>query len=149
MTMSTVVTGGAGFIGSHLVSRLLQSGREVVVADNLQRGSRQNLIDADVDKSYAPVDLRRYEKQTLETHAYSCHSRDWISLFSVVQNASTADFVVSITLSHSKTEITDSIEKIEQPIVREALRLLNVKDYLEMVFIADIPGRSAKTMPLL
>lgn len=60
--MSTVVTGGAGFIGSHLVSRLLQSGREVVVADNLQRGSRQNLIDAGVDKSYASVDLRRYDE---------------------------------------------------------------------------------------
>ena len=45
-------------------------------------------------------------------------------------------------ISYSRTEITDSIDKIEQPIVREALRLLNVKDYLEMVTIADIPGRS-------
>jgi len=45
-------------------------------------------------------------------------------------------------ISYSKTEITDSIEKIEQPIVREALKLLNVGDYLEMVTIADVPGRS-------
>jgi len=60
--MSTVVTGGAGFIGSHLVSRLLQSGREVVVADNMHRGSHQNLIDAGVDKSYPSVDLRRYDE---------------------------------------------------------------------------------------
>jgi len=45
-------------------------------------------------------------------------------------------------VSYSKTEITDKIEKIEQPIVREALKLLNVGDYLEMVTIADIPGRS-------
>jgi len=45
-------------------------------------------------------------------------------------------------ISYSRTEITDSIEKIEQPIVREALKLLNVGDYLEMVTIADIPGRS-------
>jgi D-glycero-alpha-D-manno-heptose-7-phosphate kinase len=45
-------------------------------------------------------------------------------------------------VSYSKTEITDSVEKIKQPIVREALRLLDVKDYLEIVSIADVPGRS-------
>ena len=45
-------------------------------------------------------------------------------------------------VSYSKTEITDSIEKIKQPIVREALRLLDVKDYLEIVSVADVPGRS-------
>jgi D-glycero-alpha-D-manno-heptose-7-phosphate kinase len=45
-------------------------------------------------------------------------------------------------ISYSKTEITDKVEDIQQPIVREALKLLNVSDYLEMVSIADVPGRS-------
>jgi len=45
-------------------------------------------------------------------------------------------------ISYSKTEITDSVEKIQQPIIREALKLLNIKDYLEIVSIADVPGRS-------
>lgn len=38
-----LVAGGAGFIGSHLVDRLLASGAEVVVLDNLQTGREQNL----------------------------------------------------------------------------------------------------------
>jgi len=38
-----LVTGGCGFIGSHLVNRLLNDGHDVVVVDNLSTGHRQNL----------------------------------------------------------------------------------------------------------
>ncbi len=38
-----LVTGGAGFIGSHLVERLLANGRSVVVVDDLSTGSLENL----------------------------------------------------------------------------------------------------------
>ena len=40
-----MVTGGAGFIGSHLTRRLLDEGQEVLVVDNFYSGSRSNLSD--------------------------------------------------------------------------------------------------------
>ena len=41
--MKVLVTGGAGFIGSHLVDRLMEDGHEVRVLDDLSAGSLENL----------------------------------------------------------------------------------------------------------
>jgi len=41
--MKALITGGAGFIGSHLAEKLLQTGHEVIAVDNLSTGSLQNI----------------------------------------------------------------------------------------------------------
>lgn len=42
--MTTLILGGAGYIGSHMVKRLLEKGETPVVVDNLVTGHRQRLI---------------------------------------------------------------------------------------------------------
>ena len=42
--MVNLVTGGAGFLGSHLCERLLERGQEVICLDNFFTGRRQNVI---------------------------------------------------------------------------------------------------------
>jgi UDP-glucose 4-epimerase len=48
--MSVLVTGGAGYIGSHTVRRLRELGRDVVVLDSLEFGSEHAVIDAELVK---------------------------------------------------------------------------------------------------
>src|SRR4030065_2822568 len=42
-TLRVLVTGGAGFIGSHIVDRLIDEGYEVVIVDNLSSGKEKNI----------------------------------------------------------------------------------------------------------
>ena len=46
--MTTLVTGGAGYIGAHAVRALRQTSRDVVVLDTLERGNKEAVIDADL-----------------------------------------------------------------------------------------------------
>lgn len=43
--MKVLITGGAGFLGSHLADRLLSEGNDVLVLDNYETGRRENLAD--------------------------------------------------------------------------------------------------------
>lgn len=59
--MKILVTGGAGFIGSHLVNRLLKNNHNITVIDNLERGKLEYLGEAHSKITFLNLDLRNYE----------------------------------------------------------------------------------------
>jgi len=96
----TLVTGGAGFLGSHLCEYLLDKGHEVICMDNLITGSKQNIseiksgnfhfikhnvsefIRLDIDLDYilhfaspaSPIDYLELPIQTLKVGALGTHN---------------------------------------------------------------------------
>src|SRR2546430_6894044 len=98
---TSLVTGGAGFLGSHLCDYLLGRGHRVIVVDNLETGSLENIrhlkngadvrfemlditshyeVDEPVDFVYhmaspaSPIDYARLPLHTLKVGAYGSHN---------------------------------------------------------------------------
>ena len=59
--MHFAVTGGAGFIGSHLVNYLIKEGHSISVIDNLSYGKKQNLAEVYDQIKFYQEDIRDFE----------------------------------------------------------------------------------------
>lgn len=116
--MRTLVTGGAGFIGSHLVDRLLADNHEVVVIDNLSTGRLENLehVNNHPKLRVHIADLAEYE-----SIKDFFHGIDWV--FHV---AALADIVPSIQQpqKYHRSNVDGTIS------VLEAAHKANVKRFL-------------------
>ena len=55
--MNIVITGGAGFIGTHLVEKFLEKSHNVIVVDNLLTGLKANLDNFTKSKNFSFIDL--------------------------------------------------------------------------------------------
>jgi UDP-glucose 4-epimerase len=58
--MKYAVTGGAGFIGSHLVKNLVEHGDEIIVIDNLNTGKKKNIEKFSEKIDFFEVDIRDF-----------------------------------------------------------------------------------------
>jgi len=59
--MNIAVTGGAGFIGSHIVEKLVDRGDNVIVIDNLQTGKKENLKTVWDKINFLEMDIRNFD----------------------------------------------------------------------------------------
>lgn len=105
--MKAVVTGGAGFIGSHLVDRLLDEGLEVVAIDSLATGRRENLAGriGDPRLSFVEADVA-----DLGPAASAFRGADW-----VFHLAALADIVPSIEkpLAYHRSNVDGTVGVLE------------------------------------
>src|SRR5216117_2816052 len=72
-----LVTGGAGFIGSHIAARLLKLGEKVRVLDNLSTGRKSNLDAIRVEASGAAFEWLEGDLRSLATCRQACEGVDY------------------------------------------------------------------------
>jgi len=81
MTETLLITGGAGFIASHLADDALQAGHRVVVLDNLSSGRRENvpagaeLVVRDLREDGVEEVLAHYRVTAVSHHAAQANVR--------------------------------------------------------------------------
>ncbi|MFH1593957.1 MAG: SDR family oxidoreductase [Candidatus Omnitrophota bacterium] len=113
-----IVTGGAGFIGSHLVERLLGDGENVIVLDNFSNGKRENLDNVSDNSrlTISDVDVSDFDK--IKDHFHGVHS--------VYHLAALADIVPSIRepLKYHRSNVDGTIS------VLEAARMAGVRRFV-------------------
>lgn len=118
--MKTLVTGGAGFIGSHIVRWIRKAGYEVVAADNLRTGRRANL----------PTDVPLYEVDI----------RDRTGLADLFEAERPQAVVHQAALANVRESMEDPITYAEVNIVGTLHLLELVKEYNCSKFIFASTG---------
>lgn len=120
MSKKAIITGGAGFIGSHLTEELLNKGFEVVVIDNLSTGRKQNieqfLSNPKLTFVEADINDRNSIKKSFKNAAYVFHM------------AALADIVPSIVnpTEYHRANVDGTLNVLE--VVREVCP--NLKKFL-------------------
>jgi len=102
--MSVLITGGAGFIGSHLVEKLILQKYKVIVIDNLSTGHLKNLHNVIDEITFIKADLSTYDLYVL-------------------------DNIESVVHLSAQTSVPKSIEDFKNSSYINLLSNLNVLDY--------------------
>ena len=114
---SVLVTGGAGFIGSHVVERLILLGAKVTVIDNLQNGSLKNL-----EKVKNKVTFIKGDCTDIDTALKACKGQE------IVMNLVSRVGGIEYNRTHQATMLRDTL--LVGTIMIEAARKAKVERFL-------------------
>ena len=64
--MKSLITGGAGFIGSNLADKLIEQGHEVIVLDNLSTGHLSNLKSIKKKLKFINIDISNSQEDIIK-----------------------------------------------------------------------------------
>ncbi|MCX6429806.1 MAG: GDP-mannose 4,6-dehydratase [Actinobacteria bacterium] len=115
--MRVLVTGGAGFIGSHLVDRLVHDGAEVTVLDNLETGRIENLDSALASGSLSFVEGSILDPEIVDELVaeadFVYHLAAAVGVFNILERP-----LASLLTNIKGTEnLLDAAEKYSRPIL--------------------------------
>jgi UDP-glucose 4-epimerase len=114
--LKVLVTGGAGFIGSHIVDLLIENGYEICIIDNLTHGKKSNINSK---AKFYKIDIRNKRILDIfknEKPEYIIHSAAQISVQKSIENPiNDADININGTLNILEAVRKTDIKKIIYP----------------------------------
>ena len=88
--MRILVTGGAGFIGSHLSEKLVLGGHSVTALDNFSTGRKSNVSNLESSPNFRLIEASILDNSTLKKHIeqsdYVFHLAAAVGVFNIVNN---------------------------------------------------------------
>lgn len=112
--MRILVTGGAGFIGSHLTERLLSDGHSIVVLDNFTTSSPRNLLDLDSKSNIKIQEGSVLDRSSLDSIIsevdYIFHLAAAVGVFNIVDNP-LQSMLINIRGTENVLEFADKYSK--------------------------------------
>lgn len=135
--MRALVTGGAGFIGSHLVWTLLDRGHEVIAIDNLSAGRIENLAEA---PNHDHLHFHRADVADLPAIVSAFQGVDW-----VFHLAALADIVPSISdpLSYHRSNVDGTVAVLEAARTSGVRRFIYAASASCYGFASELPTSEA------
>lgn len=112
-----LVTGGAGFIGSHLVDRLISAGHAVTVLDNFSTGKRINLVNAEKNGDVRIIEGSIINLNDIETAMQDCNTVYHLAVECVRRS-------LAYPLDNHHTNATGTINLLEIARRRKILRFI-------------------------
>jgi UDP-glucose 4-epimerase len=101
--MRTLVTGGAGFIGSHLCDRLLERGEQIWCADNLVLGRRRNIAHLEATPNFRFVEIDLLNEPAVTKLFADVH---FDTVFHMAANSDIAAGVSNVRLDLERNQLT-------------------------------------------
>jgi len=151
-----LVTGGAGFIGSHIADFLIKEGNEIIIIDNLSSGRKENInikarfYNEDLGNSEKLKEIFEQEKpevvyhlaaqldvrKSVENPVFDAKENilNTINLLELCRNFNTKHFIFSSTggaMFNDETKLPASEDEKEEPISPYGIAKLAVERYLE------------------
>ncbi len=131
--MKNLITGGAGFIGSHLAEELLGMGEEVIVVDNLSTGSIKNIEHLKKDPKFS------YHVDTIMNERLMCKLIKKCDIVYHLAAAVGVKYIIDNPLESIKTNVegTDIVLSLASSLGRKKVLLASTSE----IYGKDRPGK--------
>ena len=140
--MKSIVTGGAGFIGSHLSERLVSLGHKVIIIDNFSIGKKSNIKSIKSKVKIVDLDIRNYNSiyKYFKNVDNVFHLAALADIVPSIENpssyfSSNVQGTFNVLKASQENKVKDFYTQLPRPVMeyQKIIQLLKMKKFLQNI----------------